>query len=149
MSIYNPGFDFNFSAEKLKKPAIAVIAAIALFAVIVVALSMPNPFSAKPVTAWFEENPISTDGETTLFVRVSNPGNKPITASVEARAIDSGSLYVGPPEAGIGLLDRTRELKFIVNTVGKILPGDYVLVITFNAGDEKYTEQVKLSVREG
>lgn len=148
MSVYNPGLGFDFPVEKLKKPAIAILAIIVLFAVIVAALSMPNPFSASPVTAWFGENPISTDGETTLFVRVSNPANRPITASVEARAVDNSSLYVGPPEADIGLLDRTRELKFIVNTIGKILPGDYVLVVTFNAGDEKYSEQVKLTVRE-
>ena len=50
------------------------------------------------------------------------------------------------PKRKIEVLDRIRELAFLVNPVGNLLPGDYVINISATINGQKFSENTILTI---
>jgi len=146
MGIYDKGFDFDAKGFLLRaqKPLI-ILAAILMVAFL--AWILFGLFTGEAISFSFNKNPVFTSEQTILRVSIRNTTG--ITARdviVQVFAEDKRSISVAPPIKQIGILDQFRELEFVINPVGEVLPGNYVINIKTEINGEKFSKQAVLTI---
>lgn len=122
--------------------------AIGALVLLLVAFAILSAFTVEPVIYSFDKNAISTNEQALLKVGVSNPF--PQTAKgvkVKVYAEDPKSISVGEPVRTIEILDSYRELSFIVNPVGNVLPGSYLINISVEINGQEYTKSTSITIQ--
>lgn len=140
------GFDYFFPTQgtKIMGLGLAIVGALLILLLLAMAVGV---FSPRPLSFSFDKNPVKSSEQSILTVSVSNP--YPQTARkviVEVVPEDRRAISVDRPVREIDVLDKNRELEFIINPVGKILPGDYVLNISVTINGTKFSETATLKV---
>ncbi|GEM_PF-2770880 len=137
----------NYVFDSNGKPSFLVLAlVVGLLIVILVGLAI-SFFSVKPIIYSFDKNPISATEQSILKVGIGNPFEETARdVTVEVFPEDKTSIAVAQPIRTIEVLDKFRELTFLVNPVGNTLPGNYVINISVTINGQKYAESALLTI---
>lgn len=149
MSIYDKKskFDFDFLFDKNGKPGLGTII-IAIVVVLVLAFFAWSFLFARPLAYSFDKNTITASEQAILKVGVANPFSETATnVKIEVVPADKKSISVHDPVRTIETLDNYRELTFLVNPVGPVLPGNYEITITATINGQKFEENAVLTVK--
>ena len=148
MGIYDKGVEFDPSnlvnSAKKFAPVFGLIIIVLIVSWLVLAILTP-----QPIVVSFSKNPITPAEQTVLNVTITNTTD--LTARdviVEVYAEDKKSISVAPPIKTISILDKFRKLEFVINPVGEILPGDYLLNITTEINGQKFEKKSTLSIEK-
>ncbi|MEK6958313.1 MAG: CARDB domain-containing protein [archaeon] len=153
MGLYDSGIYAKFGEEK-KKIAMGVLAAVviavAIWSILVLA---PISFDDHPIKYRFEKNPIRPGEQAKVTITISNNGK------MDAQNV---KLFLQPKEKTefdifpvnekfrdtIPLISAgtSREVTFLINPVGEVLPGTYTLVATAQMNGKIFTESATLTV---
>lgn len=148
MGIYNKGIEFDFvdATKQFKKfiPALGLIIAVLLILWILLIA-----FSEETISFSFAKNPIKNSEQTILDVKIANTSNQTARdVVVEVFAEDRRAISIAPPVTQISVLDEFRELEFVVNPVGDVLPGKYILNIQTEINGKTYSKQAELVIQK-
>ncbi len=156
MGIYDggiPSFDFRLDMDKDKIVAYAGIA-IGIILIILVAYWLVLNFDSSPVDISFEKNPIAAGESTRVKVIVTNRFDIDAqNVGITLRAKEQRDFDVVPlndkfngtiPLVSAGA---SREVTYLVNPVGEILPGTYTLVATVVIENEPFVKEAKLIIQ--
>ncbi len=155
MGVYDSGLDFSIG-EGMGKNAIYIAAAIVgLLLVGAVAYFASESLKPSALAFRFEKNPIKVGEQTKLFVNVTNiskddAANVPLSLHAKEKTeFDVYALnekFAGSiPNLSQGT---SREVTFILNPVGKILPGTYVFVAKTTINGIGHSKETTLTVQE-
>ncbi|HLC79135.1 MAG TPA: hypothetical protein VJG83_01775 [archaeon] len=155
MGIYDGSIDlgFNPSRNKIVLYLLVAIAAIAIIGAIVFLIS--DATKPSPLQFRFEKNPIKPAEMTKLYVNVTNISqvdlsNVPLVVeSKENTEFDIYALNEGFDGTITNLSKGTsREIAYVINPVGTILPGTYVIVAKTKMNQIDYEKETILTVQE-
>lgn len=140
------GFDYFFPTQgtKIMGLGLAIVGVLLIILLLAMATGIFNP---RPLAFSFDKNPIKANEQSILTVGVSNPHQQTArNVIVEVVPEDRRAISVDRSVREIEVLDRNRELEFIINPVGQILPGDYVLNISVTINGTKFSETTTLKI---
>ncbi|MDO8647589.1 MAG: hypothetical protein Q7R70_04185 [Candidatus Diapherotrites archaeon] len=152
MSIYNKGFDFNFSLGRAKTIIIAGL--VVLFAVFAL-YTLYNLFTQSPLEVRFEQNPWK-QGElqsNLLFVKVANITGKNVKLAVlEVRPRAFNSIIILPHNARISETLAPNDSRILAFDIRKAFPqqalppGKYTIDLTVSFDGKEYVSETVLEV---
>ena len=152
MGIYNPGFDFDIAmGTKRALPLAGMALAIILLAI--VSIWAVTSFENGPLKISLEKNPVTPNDEVRVTVTVANKSdtdaeNVPVSLQIKERAeFDIYALNKKFSGTITSLSSGTeREVTFILDPVGGVLPGSYTLVARTKINGFEYEKEHKLIV---
>jgi len=154
MGIYDSGFvpKFGFNFDKGKIIPI-VGAAVVIIILILVAFWVVSNYDSGPLSFRFEKNPVKPAEQTKVFVTVTNQGDldaENVLLSLKAKEISDYDIYPLNEnfEGEINYLSSrsSREVTFLINPIGEVLPGTYTLVAETTINGQLYEKEIKLFV---
>ncbi|VVC00139.1 Uncharacterised protein [uncultured archaeon] len=155
MSIYDSGLNLNFGEDAQKK---IIYGAVALFIVLVIAalgMVVSDAVDQKPLQMRFEKSPIKAGETAKLFVTVANT-EKTDASNVEVKveAKEKTEFDAFPlNEKFKGKIDlisagTSREISYILNPIGKVIPGTYTFAAKASINGKEYTQDAVLKVEQ-
>ena len=149
MGIYDDGFDFDLRYGKIKKPLFFIGLAAVLVVVLFVLISSVDMIKPKAVEMKFSDATISSSDQTTLFITITNLEN--VDASdvlLTVEAADKESIAVSPAKEEIDILEKNgkRIYEFVVNPVGSIPQGTYIVRATLKIKEKVYDSEIALRI---
>lgn len=147
MGIY--GREFNLEMPSARKIGYGVMAIVVLVVVVGAAMFVGDLLKPKPLAVWFENNATTLNAreQTFLYVAVTNTTEEVLNeVRVLAEPLDKSALKVSPyPEISAELETvgpgEKREVKFMVNPLAGIVPGEYAIDVAVNSYAGFYAEQ--------
>ncbi len=154
MGLYD-SFSLNVDSETAKKTALLVGT---LLVLMVIGWFIYMSISVKPLrvnlggmidlTTSAEGFPIKPTAE--LTITISNPFPEPVqNVSVFVKPQDEKAIVVFPSSIRIDTLDKSRTVLVSVrpNPIGKVLSGTYQLEITAVIGNQNYSQNVEVEIK--
>ena len=155
MGIYDQGVGFKFAFGESKRMLYILAIVLAILVVGAVAFFAMQNYEPSALEFRFEKNPIKAGETTKITVTVSNiTGADATNVPLSLRAKESGEFDIYPfNETFTGRIANlsegtSREVAFVVNPVGNILPGTYVLVARATVNGEEYEKESVLTVQQ-
>jgi len=154
MGIYDSGFGIDLRPENKKKIVMAIAGAIAVVVFFFIVSSIEIELESSVISHRFEKNPIKPGEQTKLFVGITNSTEidaENIALRVEAKEktefdiIPLNEKFNG----SITLISagNSREITFLINPIGEVLPGTYTLVITTSINGALEEKEITLAVQ--
>ena len=153
MGIYDsfPGLDIG--PESQKKIMFAGIAVLAIIIVAALVFFASEMFGPQPVKMEFQKNPIKPNETTMAIVKVMNVDKLdavyvPVSlepkeqSEFDTRALDMKF------DGTIGAISSgdSREITFVINPIGTIIPGTYTFVAKAKINGKEYVKEGQLRV---
>lgn len=155
MGIYDNHLDFG--GNKLQIAGLA-IGAIIIVAIILYALSStPIQTQVNPLGITFQKNPIKSGETSQVTVKITNSSGKDlpdVAVALFAKETSEFDIYslnskFEGSRVTIPILSNgtSREITFVLNPIGTILPGTYVIVAGTNLDGNEYKKEAVLTVQ--
>lgn len=156
MGIYDPHINLDLSSGAGKATiAVIAIAIIVLILAIFFMLFQPSQPGSDSISIKFDKNPLKSSDTGKVTVTVSNNSDydaQDVPVSVIAKEksefdiFPANSKFTGIiPELSKGT---SREVTFLVNPVGKVLPGTYVFIASATINGRAAIKETILTVQE-
>lgn len=148
MGVYDKktGFDIKYLFGERQMPSLPIVLAV-LAVIFLLGLFFLGFFSTKPIIHHFEKNQISSTEQAILVVGVSNVFDNTLNnVTVKVFPEDQTSISVLEPTRTIEVLDKYREMTFLVNPVGPVLPGNYIINISAEMNGQLFLEKAVLTI---
>ncbi|MFH1391899.1 MAG: hypothetical protein ABIH20_06310 [Candidatus Diapherotrites archaeon] len=154
MGVYDSGLnlDFGFRFDKKKFiPIIGVLVVLIILAYIVI--YVVSNYESSPMEFRFEKNPIKNGEQTKVFVKISNQTKtdaENVSLTLKAKEISDFDIIPLNEkfDGSIKLLSSgtSREITFLINPIGEVLPGTYTLVAESIINGQLHKKETKLFV---
>jgi len=153
MGLYEPGFEFHFPF--VEKKNILTISAIILVLILIGGFLfwVLGNLEQSPFNFRFDKNPIMPGEQTKVVVTLTNisefdAADVPLTLEVRERTefdiYPLNEKFTG--EINILAKGNSREITFLINPIGEVLPGTYTLEAKTNINGVEYAKIVTLRV---
>ena len=153
MGIYDSGISLDIGPERRRLVVYAALTLVALLSIAAVAMLGAQAISPQPMEFRFEKNPVKGGETAKVFITVRNVSEKdalnvPLSLAAKEETefnvfAQSGKFGGTIPEISKGT---GREVAFVVNPVGKVLPGTYTLVAKTTINGKEYEKEAVLTV---
>ncbi|PIN85614.1 MAG: hypothetical protein COV47_01175 [Candidatus Diapherotrites archaeon CG11_big_fil_rev_8_21_14_0_20_37_9] len=154
MGVYDGGFQFDFRQGDAKKILIIGITVIIFLLLIFLISQVDLSFKQDALSTRFEKNPVKSGEQTKIFVTVTNntaSDAAKVPVSVSAKEKTEFDIYpINEKFNGeIQLLSTgtSREITFLVNPIGEVLPGTYTFVIKITINGQLNEKETVLTVQ--
>ncbi|MAG17854.1 MAG: hypothetical protein CL944_00060 [Candidatus Diapherotrites archaeon] len=153
MGVYDSGLNLDFIKFD-KKKFLPIIGAIVLIIILAyAAIYAVSNYEPSPIEFRFEKNPIKSGEETKIFIIISNQTKTDAEdVSLILKAKEISDFDVIPLnekfDGSIKFLSSgtSREITFLINPIGEVLPGTYTLVAESAINGQLHTKETKLFV---
>ncbi len=153
MGIYDSTLDLGIGPDIQKKLMMALAAILILFVVIAGAFWVSESLRPGALQIRFEKNPVKPSETTKLFVTVTNiDKNDAAAVPVTLEVKENTEFQVSPlNEKFTGTIElisagASREIAFVANPVGNVLPGTYTFVAKATINGKQYEKEGTLKV---
>ena len=153
MSIYDKNFEVgfkSFSWEWLKYIIVVLIVLIIIWVLYGAFLSVQTALGPKVLNVTLEKNPITNQDQTKMIVIVKN-NTEEIANNVRVgvKTVDN-QLNISPTHQDITVLgpNETRQLTYLINPVGTLSPGDYMITVSARLNEKISEEKVLLKIEK-
>ena len=154
MSIYDQAIGFKFGFGNSKAMQLTLIAVVIILAAGAIGFFALQGVKPSALDLRFEKNPIGVGETVNVVVKVTNITKADaVNVQLSIRAKESSEFDIYPyNETFNGSIlnlskDTSREVTFVINPVGNILPGTYVLVAKTTVNGEEYEREAVLTVQ--
>ncbi len=153
MSLYDSGPDFNLGIDP-KKMIVPIAGITVIILLVLVGMWASENVKPDPLSMRFEKSPIKPGEQTKLFVNVTNISeNDAENVSLKYGARENSEFDIYPLnekfKGQIAVISKgaSREITFIVNPVGNILPGTYTFDVNTVINGAFYKKEIMLTVQ--
>ena len=154
MSIYGSNFGLGFGVSKQKVTPIAGVIILILILTSIVFLAFES-FENSPLNFTFERNPIKAGDQVKIFINLANTSEQDahdVPLLLKAKENTDFDIY-SLNEKFKGIIPTiskgtSREITFLINPVGEVLPGSYTLVAKTNFNGIDFEKEAILLVEK-
>jgi len=154
MSIYGSNFGLGFGVSKQKVTPIAGIILLSIILIGLIFLLFEN-FEDNPLNFTFERNPIKAGNQVKIFINLTNTSEQDahdVPLSLKAKENTDFDIY-SLNEKFKGIIPTiskgtSREITFLINPIGEVLPGSYTLVAKTNLNGIDFEKEAILLVEK-
>ena len=154
MSIYGSNFGLGFGVSKQKVTPIAGVIVLILILTSIVFLAFES-FEDNPLNFTFERNPIKAGNQVKIFINLTNNSEQDahdVPLSLSAKENTDFDIY-SLNEKFKGIIPTiskgtSREITFLINPIGEVLPGSYTLVAKTNLNGIDFEKEAILLVEK-
>lgn len=154
MGIYDSNIDIDFGPDARKKMLLAGAAVLAVLVIAAVGLWANENLRPQGLALKFEKNPLKSGEQTRVVVTVTNIEKADaVNVKVGLEPKEKAEFDVFPFSEGfsgtIGLISAgaSREITYVANPVGKVLPGTYTFVAKTTINGKSYEKEAVLTVQ--
>ena len=151
MGIYDNSV--NFGDDRIKYAAIGIVALIIIGALIYGGLGSIQPSEQNPLELKFEKNPAKSTELNKAIVTISNIFENDLTnVPVKISAKERSEFDIYPLnskfDGTIPILSKgtSREITYVINPAGNVLPGTYVIVAETQIEGKNYRKEAVLTI---
>lgn len=155
MGIYDSGLNIDFGPDLQKKIMYGGAALLVVLVIAAAGLMVSDAVSPRALLVRFDKNPIKAGETTRIFVSITNTGKSDeINVPITLEAKEKTEFDVFPiNEKFKGQIEsispgNSREITFMVNPIGKIIPGTYTFVSKAKMGMKEYSQEAVLKVEQ-
>ena len=155
MGIYDNGLNLNLGEGAGKLAIYAVIAIVVAVIIGAIVLSAGEALKPSALQFRFDKNPIKVGEMTKLYVDVTNVSETDVSdvpLTLEPKEKTEFDVYPLNDKFHGTITDlskgTSREVSFIINPLGKILPGTYSFVARTTINGMDYEKETVLTVQE-
>lgn len=151
MGIYDN--TIQFSDNKLQIIGLVIVALVIIGAIAYFISSAPSPDAQNPLELKFEKNPMKPAETNKATVKITNSSgsdlqNVPIVLFAKEQSEFDIFALNSKFDGKIPVLSNgtTRDIIFVINPVGNVLPGTYVMVAKTTISGKEYEKEALLKV---
>ena len=154
MSIYGSNFGLGFGVSRQKVTPVIGIIILILLLIGLIFLFFEN-FDSNPLNFTFERNPIKAGSQVKIFINLTNTSEQDahdVSLSLKAKENTEFDIYLLNKKFK-GIIPTiskgtSREITFLLNPVGEVLPGSYTLVAKTNLNNIDFEKEAILIVEK-
>ncbi|MCR4335034.1 MAG: hypothetical protein NUV57_00675 [archaeon] len=154
MGVYDSGLNLDFGFRFDKKKFLPIIGAIIVLIILAyLVIYAASNYESSPMEFRFEKNPIKSGEQVKVFITISNQTKtdaEDVSLTLKAKEISDFDIIALNEKfnGSIPLIssDTSREITFLINPIGEVLPGTYTLVAESVINGQVHKKETKLFV---